>query len=231
MSGRLLPIFLPPLIQPAPTSQPPTLNTIPTQHVIMKPTEMCTGQKVTIFRRLSNVYSYINDKVGQIGTITEMCYDPDIYTHYAEVQLKDGSSEWFPAEMIELTPAPDQIKDGVRIQIADARFSPNLEYAGTFGTIVSPLYGYDNNVDVLPDDPSLRAKWGTITLSGLNRFRILEQAPKESCKFRDVCGRLEIQPSQYESISYTLHLDGDITPSELRDKLNKFIDKMEECIQ
>lgn len=196
----------------------------------MKPTEMYTGQKVTIFRHHPNKYFYINDKVGQIGTIVDVSwYGNNVW--YAKVQLEDGFVEWFTPEMLELTPTPGQAKIGARIQIADATFSTNVEYAGAFGTIVSLLYGYNNNVDVLPDDPALRAKWGTITLSGLNRFRILEQAPKESCKFRDVCGRLEIQPSQYESISYTLHLDGDITPSELRDKLNKFIDKMEECIQ
>lgn len=196
----------------------------------MKPTEMYTGQKVTIFRRHPNKYFYINDKVGQIGTIVDVSwYGNNVW--YAKVQLKDGFIEWFTPEMLELTPTPDQAKIGARIQIADATFSTNVEYAGAFGTIVSSLYGYDNNVDVLPDDPALRDEWGIITLSGLNRFRILEQAPKESCKFRDVCGRLEIQPIQYESISYTLHLDGDMTPSELRDKLNKFIDKMEECIQ
>ena len=197
----------------------------------MKTTEFHTGQKVTIFRRYPDQYFCINDKVGQIGTILKMSYDPDIDTHYAEVQLEDGSSEWFTPEMLELTPTPDQAKIGARIQVADATFSTNVEYAGAFGTIIEPLYGVDNSIEMLPDDPGLRDRWGTITLSGLNRFRILEQPPKELCKFRDVCGRLEIQPSQYESISYTLHLDGDMTPSELRDKLNKFIDKMKECIQ
>lgn len=196
----------------------------------MKPTEMYTGQKVTIFRHHPNKYFYINDKVGQIGTIVDVSWYGNT-DWYAKVQLEDGFVEWFTPEMLELTPTPDQAKIGARIQIADATFSTNVEYAGAFGTIVSSLYGYDNNVDVLPDDPALRDEWGTITLSGLNRFRILEQPSNESCKFRDVCGRLEIQPSQYESISYMLHLDGDITPSELRDKLNKFIDKMEECIQ
>lgn len=196
----------------------------------MKPTEMCTGQKVTIFRHHPNKYFYINDKVGQIGTIVDVSwYGNNVW--YAKVQLKDGFIEWFPAEMLELTPTPDQAKIGARIQVADATFSTNVEYAGAFGTIIEPLYGVDNSIEMLPDDPGLRDRWGTITLSGLNRFRILEQPPKELCKFRDVCGRLEIQPSQYESISYTLHLDGDMTPSELRDKLNKFIDKMKECIQ
>ena len=197
----------------------------------METTEFHTGQKVTIFRRYPNKYFCINDKVGQIGTILKMSYDPDIDTHYAEVQLEDGSSEWFPAQMLELTPTLDQIKVGTRIQVAEHNRYLKLDYAGAYGTITNPLYGVDDNIDMLPDDPALRDGWGTITLSGLNRFRILEQPPKESCKFRDVCDRLEIHPSQYESISYTLHLDGDIMPSELRDKLNKFIDKMEECIQ
>ena len=197
----------------------------------MKTTEFHTGQKVTIFRRYPDQYFCINDKVGQIGTILGMIYDPDIDTHYAEVQLKDGSSEWFTPEMLELTPTPDQAKIGARIQVAESDRYLKVDYAGAYGTIIEPLYGVDNSIEMLPDDPALRDEWGTITLSGLNRFRILEQPPKESCKFRDVCGRLEIQPSQYESISYTLHLDGDMTPSELRDKLNKFIEKMEECIQ
>ncbi len=197
----------------------------------MKPTEMCTGQKVTIFRHYPNKYFCINDKVGQIGTIMNVfCYDGTDFW-YAVVQLEDDYINWFPVEMLELTPTPDQIKVGTRIQVADSNLQPCLDYAGVYGTITKPLYGVDDNIEMLPDDQSLRDKWGTITLSGLNRFRILEQAPKESCKFRDVCGRLEIQPIQYESISYTLHLDGDMTPSELRDKLNKFIDKMEECIQ
>lgn len=156
---------------------------------------------------------------------------PETDDYFARVQLEEGFIYWFPTQMLELTPTPDQAKIGARIQIADATFSTNVEYAGAFGTIIEPLYGVDNSIEMLPDDPGLRDNWGTITLSGLNRFRILEQAPNESCKFRDVCGRLEIQPIQYESISYTLHLDGDMTPSELRDKLNKFIDKMEECIQ
>ena len=196
----------------------------------MKPTEMCTGQKVTIFRHHPNKYFYINDKVGQIGTIVDVSwYGNNVW--YAKVQLEDGFIEWFTPEMLELTPTPDQAKIGARIQVAESDRYLKLDYAGAYGTITSPLYGVDDNIEMLPDDSALRAKWGTITLSGLNRFRILEQPPKESCKFRDVCGRLEIHPSQYESISYTLHLDGDMTPSELRDKLNKFIDKMEECIQ
>jgi hypothetical protein len=196
----------------------------------MKPTEMYTGQKVTIFKHHPNQHLCINDKVGQIGTIVDVSwYGNNVW--YAKVQLEDGFIEWFTPEMLELTPTPDQAKIGARIQVAESDRYLKLDYAGAYGTIIKPIYGVDNNIEMLPDDPALRAKWGTITLSGLNRFRILEQAPKESCKFRDVCGRLEIQPSQYESISYTLHLDGDMTPSELRDKLNKFIDKMKECIQ
>ena len=196
----------------------------------MKPTEMYTGQKVTIFRRLPNQHLCINDKVGQIGTIVDVSWYGNT-GWYAKVQLEDGFVEWFTPEMLELTPTPDQAKIGARIQVAESDRYLKLDYAGAYGTIIKPIYGVDNSIEMLPDDPGLRDRWGTITLSGLNRFRILEQAPNESCKFRDVCGRLEIQPSQYESISYTLHLDGDMTPSELRDKLNKFIDKMEECIQ
>ena len=85
----------------------------------MKTTEFHTGQKVTIFRRYPKQDFCINDKVGQIGTISNMWYYPDTDTHYAEVQLKDGSSEWFPAQMLELTPTLDQIKVGTRIQVAE----------------------------------------------------------------------------------------------------------------
>ena len=74
----------------------------------METTEFHTGQKVTIFRRYHNQYFCINDKVGQIGTISNMCYYPDTDTHYAEVQLEDGSSEWFPTQMLELTPTLEQ---------------------------------------------------------------------------------------------------------------------------
>ena len=77
----------------------------------METTEFHTGQKVTIFRRYPNQHFCINDKVGQIGTISNMWYYPDTDTHYAEVQLEDGSSEWFPTQMLELTPTLDQIKD------------------------------------------------------------------------------------------------------------------------
>ena len=74
----------------------------------MKTTEFHTGQKVTIFRRCPKQYFRINDKVVQIGTILNMCYYPDTDIHFAEVQLEDGSSEWFPTQMLELTPTLEQ---------------------------------------------------------------------------------------------------------------------------
>ena len=50
---------------------------------------MYTGQKVTIFRHHPNKYFYINDKVGQIGTIVDVSwYGNNVW--YAKVQLKDG---------------------------------------------------------------------------------------------------------------------------------------------
>ena len=195
----------------------------------MKPTEMYTGQKVTIFRHHPNKYFYINDKVGQIGTIVDVSWYGN-NGWYAKVQLKDGFVEWFTPEMLELTPTPDQAKIGARIQIADATFSTNVEYAGAFGTIVSSLYGYDNNVDVLPDDPALRDEWGTITLSGLNRFRILEQSPERLTKTFDKGSvYIEVWPRDSDGISHKLEFKwcDCMKSSTLRDQINIFIDKME----
>lgn len=149
---------------------------------------------------------------------------------YAKVQLKDGFIEWFPAEMLELTPTPDQAKIGARIQVADATFSTNVEYAGAFGTIIEPLYGVDNSIEMLPDDPGLRDRWGTITLSGLNRFRILEQNPERLTKtFDKVSVYIEVWPRDSDGISHKLEFkwcDG-MKSSTLRDQINRFIDKME----
>lgn len=151
----------------------------------METTEFHTGQKVTIFRCYPNQHFCINDKVGQIGTISNMWYYPDTDTHFAEVQLEDGSSEWFPTQMLELTPTLDQIKVGTRIQVTEHNRYIDADYAGAYGTITKPYYGVDINVDMLPDDPALRDEWGTITLSGLNRFRILEQSPERLTKTFD----------------------------------------------
>lgn len=196
----------------------------------MKTTEFHTGQKVTIFRRYPNQYFCINDKVGQIGTILKMCYYPDIDTHFAEVQLKDGSSEWFPAQMLELTPTLDQIKVGTRIQVAEHNRCLDTDYAGAYGTITEPYYGVDINVDMLPDDPALRDEWGIITLSGLNRFRILEQSPERLTKtFDKVSVYIEVWSSKSNGISHKLEFkwcDG-MKSSTLRDQINRFIDKME----
>lgn len=83
----------------------------------MKTTEFHTGQKVTIFRCYPNQHFRINDKVGQIGTISNMWYYPDTDTHFAEVQLEDGSSEWFPTQMLELTPTKDVTKNFSRVSV------------------------------------------------------------------------------------------------------------------
>jgi len=196
----------------------------------MKTTEFHTGQKVTIFRCYPNQHFRINDKVGQIGTISNMWYYPDTDIHFAEVQLEDGSSEWFPTQMLELTPTLDQIKVGTRIQVTEHNRYIDADYAGAYGTITKPYYGVDINVDMLPDDPALRDEWGTITLSGLNRFRILEQNPERLTKtFDKVSVYIEVWPRDSDGISHKLEFewcDG-MKSSTLRDQINRFIDKME----
>ena len=196
----------------------------------METTEFHTGQKVTIFRCYPNKHLCINDKVGQIGTILSMCYYPDTDTHYAEVQLEDGSSEWFPTQMLELTPTLDQIKTGVRIQVTEHNRYIDADYAGAYGTITKPYYGVDINVDMLPDDPALRDKWGIITLSGLNRFRILEQETEHPTKtFDKVSVYIEVWPRASDGISHKLAFKwcNGMKSSTLRDQINRFIDKME----
>lgn len=196
----------------------------------METTEFHTGQKVTIFRCYPNQHLCINDKVGQIGTISNMCYYPDTDTHYAEVQLEDGSSEWFPTQMLELTPTLDQIKVGTRIQVAEHNRCLDTDYAGAYGTITEPYYGVDINVNMLPDDPALRDEWGTITLSGLNRFRILDQPSKDVTKnFSRVSVYVEVWPRDSDGISHKLEFKGcnGMKSSTLRDQINRFIDKME----
>ena len=196
----------------------------------MKTTEFHTGQKVTIFRCYPNQHFRINDKVGQIGTISNMWYYTDTDIHLAEVQLEDGSSEWFPTQMLELTPTLDQIKVGTRIQVTEHSRYIDTDYAGAYGTITKPYYGVDINVDMLPDDPALRDEWGIITLSGLNRFRILEQSPERLTKtFDKVSVYIEVWSSKSNGISHKLEFkwcDG-MKSSTLRDQINRFIDKME----
>ena len=196
----------------------------------METTEFHTGQKVTIFRRHPDQYFCINDKVGQIGTILNMWYYPDTDTHYAEVQLEDGSSEWFPPQMLELTPTLDQIKVGTRIQVTERNRYIDTDYAGAYGTITKPYYGVDISVDMLPDDPALRDEWGTITLSGLNRFRILEQSPERLTKtFDKVSVYIEVWSSKSDGSSHKLEFEwcNGMKSSTLRDQINRFIDKME----
>ena len=196
----------------------------------MKTTEFHTGQKVTIFRCYPNQHFRINDKAGQIGTISNMWYYTDTDIHLAEVQLEDGSSEWFPTQMLELTPTLDQIKVGTRIQVTEHSRYIDTDYAGAYGTITKPYYGVDINVDMLPDDPALRDEWGIITLSGLNRFRILEQSPEHLTKtFDKVSVYIEVRPSKSNGISHKLEFEwcNGMKSSTLRDQINRFIDKME----
>ena len=159
-----------------------------------------------------------------------MWYYPDTDTHFAEVQLEDGSSEWVPTQMLELTPTLDQIKIGARIQVTEHNRYIDADYAGAYGTITKTYYGVDINVDMLPDDPALRDEWGTIALSGLNRFRILEQSPERLTKtFDKVSVYIEVWPRVSDGISHKLEFkwcDGKKS-STLRVQINRFIDKME----
>jgi hypothetical protein len=194
----------------------------------METTEFHTGQKVTIFRRYPKQHFRINDKVGQIGTISNMYYYPDTDTHYAEVQLEDGSSEWFPTQMLELTPTPSQIKIGTRIQVnGDDDFTYNL----ATGVITSISDSSDDVVNMRPDDPVLQKYYPDgICLFGNHRFRILEQNPERLTKtFDKVSVYIEVWPSKSNGISHILEFkwcDG-MKSSTLRDQINRFIDKME----
>ena len=194
----------------------------------METTEFHTGQKVTIFRRYPKQHFRINDKVGQIGTILNMYYYPDTDTHYAEVQLEDGSSEWFPTQMLELTPTPSQIKIGTRIQVnGDDDFTYNL----ATGVITSFSDSSDGAVNMWPDDPALQKYYPDgICLFGNHRFRILDQPPKDVTKnFSRVSVYVEVWPRDSDGISHKLEFKwgNGMKSSTLRDQINRFIDKME----
>lgn len=194
----------------------------------MKITEFHTGQKVTIFRRYPKQHFRINDKVGQIGTISNMYYYPDTDTHYAEVQLEDGSSEWFPTQMLELTPTPSQIKIGTRIQVnGDDDFTYNL----ATGVITSMSDSSDDVVNMRPDDPVLQKYYPDgICLFGNHRFRILDQSSKDVTKnFSRVSVYVEVWPRDSDGISHKLEFKwgNGMKSSTLRDQINRFIDKME----
>lgn len=194
----------------------------------MKTTEFHTGQKVTIFRRYPDQYFCINDKVGQIGTILNMCYYPDTDIHFAEVQLEDGSSEWFPTQMLELTPTLDQIKIGARIQVNG---NDDVAYNLATGVITSFSDSSDGVVNMWPDDPVLQKDYPNgICLFGNHRFRILDQPPKDVTKnFSRVSVYVEVWPRDSDGISHKLEFkwcDG-MKSSTLRDQINRFIDKME----
>lgn len=194
----------------------------------MKTTEFHTGQKVTIFRRYPDQYFCINDKVGQIGTILNMCYYPDTDIHFAEVQLEDGSSEWFPAQMLELTPTPSQIKIGTRIQVNGY---DDFTYNLATGVITSISDSSDGVVNMRPDDPVLQKYYPDgICLFGNHRFRILDQPSKDVTKnFSRVSVYVEVWPRDSDGISHKLEFkwcDG-MKSSTLRDQINRFIDKME----
>ena len=194
----------------------------------MKTTEFHTGQKVTIFRRYPKQHFRINDKVGQIGTISNMYYYPDTDTHYAEVQLEDGSSEWFPTQMLELTPTPSQIKIGTRIQLnGDDDFTYNL----ATGVITSMSDSSDDVVTMRPDDPVLQKYYPDgICLVGNHRFRILDQSSKDVTKnFSRVSVYVEVWPRDSDGISHKLEFKwgNGMKSSTLRDQINRFIDKME----
>ena len=194
----------------------------------METTEFHTGQKVTIFRCYPNKHLCINDKVGQIGTILNMCYYPDIDTHYAEVQLEDGSSEWFPTQMLELTPTLDQIKIGTRIQVNGV---DDFTYNLATGVITSFSDSSDGAVNMWPDDPVLQKDYPDgICLFGNHRFRILDQSSKDVTKnFSRVSVYVEVWPRASDGISHKLAFKwcNGMKSSTLRDQINRFIDKME----
>ena len=194
----------------------------------METTEFHTGQKVTIFRCYPNQHLCINDKVGQIGTILNMYYYPDTDAHFAEVQLEDGSSEWFPTQMLELTPTPSQIKIGTRIQVnGDDDFTYNL----ATGVITSFSDSSDGAVNMWPDDPALQKYYPDgICLFGNHRFRILDQSSKDVTKnFSRVSVYVEVWPRDSDGISHKLEFKwgNGMKSSTLRDQINRFIDKME----
>jgi len=182
------------------------------------------GQKVTVFRqsRYDRCIS-VNEMIGEVGTIVEI-FD----NRAVDVQFDDGVTYWTPIDMLEITPTLDQIKIGTRIQINGDECFP---YKFSTGVITSISDSSDGVVNMRPDDQTLQTDYSAgICLFGLNRFRILDQPPKDVTKnFSRVSVYVEVWPRDSDGISHKLEFkwcDG-MKSSTLRDQINRFIDKME----
>ena len=182
------------------------------------------GQKVTVFRqsRYDRCIS-VNEMIGEVGTIVEIFNNRAV-----DVQFDDGVIYWTPIDMLEPTPTLDQIKIGTRIQVnGDDDFAYNL----ATGVITSISDSSDGVVNMRPDDQTLQTDHSIgIYLCGFNRFRILDQPPKDVTKnFSRVSVYVEVWPRNSDGISHKLEFKwcNGMKSSTLRDQINRFIDKME----
>ena len=182
------------------------------------------GQKVTVFRqsRYERCIS-VNEMIGEVGTIVE------IFSNRAvDVQFDDGVIYWTPIDMLEITPTLDQIKIGTRIQVNG---DDNFPYRFATGVVTYISGSHNCEVNMRPDDLTLQTDYSSgICLYGFNRFRILDQPPKDVTKnFSRVSVYVEVWPRDSDGISHKLEFewcDG-MKSSTLRDQINRFIDKME----
>ena len=182
------------------------------------------GQKVTVFRQSKyDECISVNEMIGEVGTIVEI-----VDNRTVDVQFDDGVIYWAPIDMLELTPTPSQIKIGTRIQVnGDDAFAYNL----ATGVITSVSDSSDGVVNMRPDDQTLQTDYSDgICLFGFNRFRILDQPPKDVTKnFSRVYVYVEVWPRDSDGISHKLEFKwcNGMKSSTLRDQINRFIDKME----
>ena len=157
------------------------------------------GQKVTVFRQSKYEECIsVNEMIGEVGTIVEI-FD----NRAVDVQFDDGVIYWTPIDMLELTPTPSQIKIGTRIQVnGDDDFAYNL----ATGVITSISDSSDGVVNMRPDDQTLQTDHSIgIYLCGFNRFRILDQPPKDVTKnFSRVSVYVEVWPRDSDGISHKL---------------------------
>jgi hypothetical protein len=171
------------------------------------------GQKVTVFRQSKYEECIsVNEMIGEVGTIV------GIFDNRAvDVQFDDGVIYWAPIDMLELTFTPSQIKIGTRIQVNG---DDDFAYS-------------DGVVNMWPDDKTLQTDYSAgICLCGFNRFRILDQPPKDVTKnFSRVSVYVEVWPRDSDEISHKLEFKwcNGMKSSTLRDQINRFIDKMEKC--
>ena len=202
------------------------------------------GQKVTVFRpEPTPTLTFNNAMLGKIGTVNGICNIGDGYP--IKVGFDNGSTGWFPPEMLELTPDPAQIKVGARVQIADNPTYKNVSYTFATGTIECSDYTSFDNICVVPDSLILRQVYPEgIWLTGLNRFTILDDSPAPtshanhanrcsnlhsdlhtSTKFARARVNIEVWPSNFDGVSHKLEFEvTDIPPSNLRGRINKFVE-------